>query len=87
MIEKQLKKIKETLERVVEENVTINLRGYFFQNFEEGRTKEKALEMATLAKGFGFGRLTERVLEGIKWIEIDNDYITLIIYYTSNLEE
>lgn len=88
MIETQLKKIEETLEKAIAENVTVNLRGYFFQNFEKGRTKERAFEMAAiLAKVFGFGTPSKANHEGIRWLEVGDGLIHLIIYYTPSQEE
>ncbi len=88
MLEIQLEKIKETLEEAVEENVTISLRGYFFQELGVGRTKAKALEMAVaLAKEFGFDAPSGVNNDGVRWLEIGNDPIRLIIYYTASLGE
>ncbi len=88
MLETQLKRIRETLEGAVGENVTVNLWGYFFPEFEEGRTKEKALEIAaTLIREFGFDAPSEVNHDGTRWLEVGNDPIRLVIYYTASLEE
>ncbi len=64
------------------------LQGYFFQGPFDGRTKEKALEMAaTLIREFGFDEPSEEVSEGTRWLEVGNDPIRLIIYYTTSREE
>ncbi len=88
MLEKQVRSIKKTLEEVTGEDVSVQLRGYFFQRPVEERDKATALKIAgALMEKFGSGVMDVEEHDGCKWIKVWDGTTSLIIYYADSLEE
>ncbi len=83
MLEKQIRSIKKALKEVTGEDVSIQLKGYFFQD----RDKATALRIAgALIQKLGSGAVEEEEYDESSWVKVADATTSLIIYYDNGLE-